>query len=703
MLQLRYPGVYTQELSSGVRTISGAPTSVALFVGPTKAGIDGRRTRVLNFGDFERSFGGLSPTSNLSYSVLHFFANGGGEAFVIRVPANGAVAAETLFKIDGSANELLRATALGAGLAGNDIFLEFDPFGINAHPYSTAPAPAPAHDKKLFNLTITDRLTGRSERFGNLTTSSSDGRFASTVVNDEATGSKLVKLTVNATTGIGAASPQANGTVYKLGALPAGPLFTNTINLLLTVSVLAADGSAAAALFAAPLPVTVFATGTPVPVSVLEMSTKLVAAINAAIRADAAAAALMEGVEIEGALFEGGTLLRLRTAPPGAGTPVRRLSDATVTIADPAAPLPAGTAGFLATFFSSAAPAVSNPSRYRLGAPYLAAGQVIVVTAPVAPATATPVAGLDGDPNGQPNSNVFKQAVMDLEKPDPFFNLLCLSDLVRPSATDPNVLQHANAMAVYAEAARICKKKFAFLLIDPLPSITSLGAAESWKTVGFTFQSNHSAAYFPNIRVDDPLMPGSIKSHPPSGAVAGVFARTDGQVGVWQAPAGTTASLSGVYGPSVLLSDDEHGLLNPIGVNCIRQFPIFGTVVFGSRTVDGSNAMASEYKYVPVSRTRNYILRTLSEALRWAVHQPNGEQLWSQLRMNVNAFMQGLFRAGAFKGVMAREAYFVACDATTTTPDDINQGIVNIVIGFAPLKPAEFVVISLRQIVQPAV
>jgi len=328
------------------------------------------------------------------------------------------------------------------------------------------------------------------------------------------------------------------------------------------------------------------------------------------------------------------------------------------------------------------------------------------VAAPVAPATtpaATPVAGLDGDPNGQPNSNAFKQAVMDLEGPDPFFNILCLPDLVRPSPTDPNALQHANAPSVYAEAARICKKKFAFLLIDPPPNVTSVGAAESWKTVGFTFQSNTSAAYFPNIRVDDPLMPGSIKSHPPSGAVAGVFARTDGQVGVWQAPAGTTASLSGAYGPSVLLSDDEHGLLNPIGLNCIRQFPTFGTVVFGSRTVDGSNAMASEYKYVPVSRTRNYILRTLSEALRWAVHQPNGEQLWSQLRMNVNAFMQGLFRAGAFKGVMSRDAYFVACDATTTTADDINQGIVNIVIGFAPLKPAEFVVISLRQIVQPAV
>ena len=113
--------------------------------------------------------------------------------------------------------------------------------------------------------------------------------------------------------------------------------------------------------------------------------------------------------------------------------------------------------------------------------------------------------------------------------------------------------------------------------------------------------------------------------------------------------------------------------------------------------------MASEWKYIPVRRTASYILRSLSEALRWAVHKPNGEQLWSQLRMNVTAFMQGLFHQGAFKGVSSREAFFVLCDASTTSADDINQGIVNIVVGFAPLKPAEFVVISLRQIVQPAV
>jgi phage tail sheath protein FI len=258
-------------------------------------------------------------------------------------------------------------------------------------------------------------------------------------------------------------------------------------------------------------------------------------------------------------------------------------------------------------------------------------------------------------------------------------------------------------MTVYSEAARVCKKKFAFLIVDPLPKVTDTGKAESWKTLDFTMASadaGSAGAWFPNIRVDDPLEPGAIRSHPPSGAIAGIIARTDAQVGVWQSPAGTDATLAGVYGPAVELSDAEHGILNPLGVNVIRRFPIFGTVGFGSRTVDGANLAASDWKYIPVRRTANYILRSLSEGLRWAVHKPNGEELWSQLRVSTTSFMHGLFRQGAFKGVSSRDAYFVACDASTTSADDINQGVVNIVVGFAPLKPAEFVVISLRQIVQ---
>jgi uncharacterized protein len=692
MLQLRYPGVYTQEIPSGVKTISGAPTSVALFVGPTLSGIDGRPIRVQNFGDFERNFGGLSQTSNLSYSVLHFFANGGGEAFVLRVPANGATQAMSNFKSDGANTESLNLTALSSGAAGNDIFVEFDPFGIGANPYSTAPAA----DKKRFNLTVIDRLTGRAERFTNLSTSSTNSRFAPAVVNDTGTGSGLVKLAV---VGVNNDGPLANGTIYKIGTPPSGAgTFGADIKLQLSVAVLKADGTADATNSLANFEVKVFANGDAKPVSALELTTRLASAINAAIRGNTNAAALMEGVGIEVAPFEGGTMLRLRTAAPGANVPSKRLSDATVTISDPAAP-PAGTAGFLATYGLPAAPTSVNAARYRLGVTYGTSGQVIVSTS----APVKPVAGTDGNATGQPDSDVFKKAVMDLAGPDPFFNILCLPDVVRPAAGDPSTLQHANAMTIYSEAATVCATKHAFLLIDPFPNITTAPAAENWKSTAFTFQSNHSAVYFPNIRVDDPLVPGAIRTHPPSGAIAGIFARTDGQFGVWEAPAGTEAALSGVYGPSVILSDDEQGNLNPIGLNCIRQFPIFGTVSFGSRTVDGSNALASDWKYIPVRRTASYILRSLSEALRWAAHKPNGEQLWSQLRMNVTAFMQGLFHQGAFKGVSAREAFFVLCDASTTSADDINQGVVNIIVGFAPLKPAEFVVISLRQIVQPAV
>jgi phage tail sheath protein FI len=686
MLQFKYPGIYTREIPSGVRSISGAPTAVALFVGPTRAGIDRRPSRLLNFGDFERQFGGLSPTSSLSYSVLHFFANGGGEAFVFRVPTKGAKPAKSSFKRDdGANNESVKITALSSAAASNDVFVEFDPFGIDANPFNTA---APVPDKKRFNLIVMDRQTGRVERFGNLSTSSTSARFASAVVNDPATGSKLVKVDV---AGIDNEGPPSSATIYKVGTPPTAGTFGTDVKALVSLIVLDANGSPDTSASISDMEVTVFANGAAKPTSTLELVTRLVSTLNAAIRADAVNGPKMAGVSIEGAPFvEGGNVfVRLRTTPPGPEKLNKRLTDARVTIADPAS----GTASKLLSVYGLTQ-AASNPSRYQLGASYAAAqGQVF----------GTPEAGTDGDAVGQPDSDAFKQAVMDLDTPDPFFNILCLPDLVRPAANDPLALQHSNAMTVYSEAALVCKNKHAFLIMDPLPDVTTVGAAESWKTLKFTFQSNHAAAFFPNIRVDDPLVPGAIKSHPPSGALAGVMARIDGQSGVWTAPAGTEAVLAGVYGPSTLVSDEEHGILNPLGLNVIRQFPVYGTVNFGSRTVDGSNAMASEWKYIPVRRTASFILRSLSDSLRWAVQRPNGERLWSELRMNVTAFMQRLFRQGAFKGVSSREAYFVFCDDSTTTADDIQQGVVNIVIGFAPLRPAEFVVISLRQIVQPAV
>jgi uncharacterized protein len=176
------------------------------------------------------------------------------------------------------------------------------------------------------------------------------------------------------------------------------------------------------------------------------------------------------------------------------------------------------------------------------------------------------------------------------------------------------------------------------------------------------------------------------------------MARTDVNRGVWKAPAGMNATISGAEELTVKLTDDENGLVNPIGVNCLRSFPNLGRVVWGARTLRGSDQLSDDYKYVPVRRLALYIEESLYRGTQWVVFEPNDEPLWALIRLSVGAFMQRLFRQGAFQGASQREAYFVKCDSETTTQDDINRGIVNIVVGFAPLQPAEFVIISIQQI-----
>jgi phage tail sheath protein FI len=166
---------------------------------------------------------------------------------------------------------------------------------------------------------------------------------------------------------------------------------------------------------------------------------------------------------------------------------------------------------------------------------------------------------------------------------------------------------------------------------------------------------------------------------------------------VWKAPAGLDATLDGVAELDVPLTDPEIGRLNPLGVNCLRAAPGAGHVVWGARTRNGSDRLASEWKYLPVRRTALFLEESLFRGTQWVVFEPNDAPLWAQIRLNVGAFLNTLFRQGAFAGTTPREAYFVKCDAETTTPDDVNLGIVHILVGFAPLKPAEFVVVQIQQ------
>jgi phage tail sheath protein FI len=203
----------------------------------------------------------------------------------------------------------------------------------------------------------------------------------------------------------------------------------------------------------------------------------------------------------------------------------------------------------------------------------------------------------------------------------------------------------------------------------------------------------YAALYYPRLEIREGSLTVPIS---PVGAVAGVIARTDTTVGVWKAPAGTAADVRGIVGVKQRLSDLQNGAINPKGINAIRALPD-GVVVWGSRTMDGYDEAGSEYKYVPVRRVANYIEESLYRGLRWVVFEPNDEPLWAQIRLNVGAFMHDLFRKGAFQGTKPADAYFVKCDRETTTRTDQNLGIVNIWVGFAPLKPAEFVVVSLQQ------
>lgn len=250
---------------------------------------------------------------------------------------------------------------------------------------------------------------------------------------------------------------------------------------------------------------------------------------------------------------------------------------------------------------------------------------------------------------------------------------------------------------VLSDTIAYATERRAVVVMDFPLSATNVGAAVTAASASAFTHSRNAAVYFPRVRKPDPLRDGQIGTFPTAGAVAGVIARTDAKRGVWKAPAGLDARIDGVAELSVPLTDLEIGRLNPLGVNCLRAAPGAGHVVWGARTRDGADSAASEWKYLPVRRTALFLEESLYRGLQWVVFEPNDAPLWAQIRLNAGAFMNGLFRQGAFAGKSPREAYFVKCDAETTTQDDVNAGVVHILVGFAPLKPAEFVVISLQQ------
>jgi len=289
---------------------------------------------------------------------------------------------------------------------------------------------------------------------------------------------------------------------------------------------------------------------------------------------------------------------------------------------------------------------------------------------------------------GAGSASAPKSGIYLLDRVD-LFNILCLLPEKRGDSVPD---------ARWADALSYCVKRRAMLLVDPRHDWNAVEDVDLDALDLTGTAARNAAIYFPRVLQADRAHGGMIDSFPPCGMVAGVMARTDTQRGVWKAPAGVDAALMGAAGLSVPLNDGENGQLNPLGVNCLRTFPIIGNVIWGARTMRGANLLADEYKYVPVRRLALFLEESLFRGLQWVVFEPNDEPLWSQIRLNAGAFMHSLFIQGAFQGASPRDAYFVHCDKTTTTQNDINLGVVNIIVGFAPLKPAEFVVLKIQQI-----
>jgi Bacteriophage tail sheath protein len=652
-----FPGVYIEEVPSGVRTIVGVATSVGAFIDYFARGPMNRAIQIFSFADFEREFGGLDALSEASYAIQQFFLNGGTEAYVIRTGNSFATARIDLLN-ETAANSLrVRAGRLIKGVSvddpgtwGNFIRLDVD--------YDTT------DPGNLFNLTVAEVSPSgsqpvlRTETFRNLTMPGGLPNSAVDVVNE---GSRMVQVS-----SLGAGRPAQTGTVSNV--LNSNTL-SNTLAPFQLNAQLTGDIPRPLTLARAPGNLTPPPPQPLTPAQVLQDARGLLeTALRAANPNDPRYTNAI--VQLIGGRF------RILTGRAGDPTTPGSAFDPSITITFTEAG--GNTAADLGLF---GAGVLVNVQQYSLGG--AAAGF-----------QANPIAGSNGNlpvANDIIGVRANKTGLFALEDVD-IFNILCIP---RAAADD---ISPAALLSVYSAAEAYCLERRAFLIVDIPSKIDTVQEMKDFLDSNAGLRSRNAAVYFPRLRIADPLNQFRLRDLAPSGTMAGLCARTDNDRGVWKAPAGIEATLRNVNELRYVLTDPENGTLNPLGINCLRTFPIFGNVSWGGRTLDGADVQASEWKYLPVRRFALFLEESLYRGTKFAVFEPNDEPLWAQIRLNIGAFLQTLFRQGAFQGQTPREAYFVKCDKETTTQNDINQGIVNILVGFAPLKPAEFVIIKISQI-----
>ncbi len=818
-----YPGVYIEEIPSGVRTITGVSTSVAMFIGRAKSGPLFESIQCLNAEDFNRNFTFQHAGTDLPRAVKLFFMNGGKKSYVMRI-ADSSAAPATLTLHNEAGSPTVQIIARSAGLLGNDIRVSVN--------YNT-PQPDSTFNLEVFRLAKQSdgtRAKDAIETYLNLSMDPDHPRYARDIINQN---SKLIKFrdlqndtppvmpsdpptaltplagngvsisgfAISARTitifktqiqslltpsqssfrlGIGGNTPTLIDLSTAISSLPAVNaafqsnleiLLTNTINPQLppgqSVAVTFIDGPTGpnnedntstklliisgigADVFIEPaatndlsrvlmlgtaqdgIEITRSADRRPAPTAVVFSLLSLSSPPNdftrfGSIKQDAFNAIRIDGIQInlsgdnkmltssglvEARLYQDknatdqnngrkgilekfrniasaiqatrisnldfkwtaevwGTRLALiaaGTKPESSVTTLEALLQLPAQAAN--APLPPATV--VQNVFGTM---IQNVRFYTLGIS----------------GTATFFSGgVSGNDGGPPKSTDYETAYKNIDQQVDLFNLLIL-----PKDHDHSEVTTAS---LWGPASEFCQKRRAFLLIDPPSGWTdsqkAVDPSVGVNTLRVGLVKDHSAVFYPCVKIFEN---GKEEKVGPGGAIAGLMARIDSTRGVWKASAGTEADLRGISGLEYNFSDDENGVLNPKAVNTLRVFPN-GIVSWGARTMDGDDSFSSEYKYIPIRRTALFIEESLYRGLKWVIFEPNDEPLWSQIRLNVGAFMHDLFRQGAFQGQSPKDAYFVRCDSETTTENDRNLGRVNIWVGFAPLKPAEFVIIYLQQ------
>ena len=691
-----YPGIYVEEIPSGVRTITGVATSITAFIGRAKRGPVDKATFINSFGDFERRFGGLDVDCPMSYAVRDFYLNGGAQAIIVRLYV--ASTNETYTEA-----QIVDLTAAAKATA--------KPVSDAAGTPSDAGTP-PDKEKAKEEFSKLEKVARENQR------KLEDARIAADTANTnfQAAVNEFKKESER----LFAPPPEPNPTQAEVNSKMEAVVTAETnlktaqgnVDNARFTGVKDRLGLEAAKEVLGKINNGKFVTD----VEITGIVGKLISSLNPVAK-DHAGTAVAEVGGISLVAASPGVWANNLVAKVDRKDIDKKVADRFKVEEDTLFNLTilAKTDDGIVPLEKFQSLSVDSKSSRRVDRVLDSesdfvnfAGEWNAPSAPTDEDEKNFSGGNDGASLENSKDFIGAEATATtsgtgmhaLDTTD-LFNLLCIP----PDKRDGDLLDVNGD--VLPEAMNYCAKRRAMLIVDPPPT-----TAKGWRNANSITENNNealnklnlsgpdarnAAIYFPRVKQADPLRDGQIDTFVPCGIVAGVMSRTDRDRGVWKAPAGIDAAMNGVRGLAVDLNDSENGMLNPLGINCLRSFPVYGRVVWGARTLRGADRLADEYKYIPVRRTALYIEESLFRGLKWVVFEPNDEPLWAQIRLNVGAFMHNLFRQGAFQGKTRDVAYFVKCDKETTTQNDINLGIVNIHVGFAPLKPAEFVIIKLQQ------